>query len=50
MDQIKKMEKDKILSEDQIRRVSDEIQTLTDEFIGKIDQILAVKEKDISHI
>ncbi|MGL4371524.1 MAG: ribosome recycling factor, partial [Alphaproteobacteria bacterium] len=50
MDQLKKMEKDKILSEDQIRRVSDEIQTLTDEFIGKIDQILAVKEKDISHI
>ncbi|MGL4825574.1 MAG: ribosome recycling factor [Alphaproteobacteria bacterium] len=50
MDQLKKMEKEKILSEDQIRRVSDEIQTLTDEFIGKIDQILAVKEKDISHI
>jgi ribosome recycling factor len=50
MDQLKKMEKDKVLSEDQGRRISEEIQTLTDELIGKIDQTLAVKEKELSHL
>lgn len=50
MDQLKKLEKAKELSEDEARRVADEVQTLTDEFVEKVDQALAVKEKDLSHV
>lgn len=47
MDELKKMEKDGEISEDEYRRYADEIQTLTDETVGKIDALLADKEKDI---
>lgn len=50
MDQLKKLEKDKIASEDQARRFSEEIQELTDQFIKKVDETLASKEKDILHL
>lgn len=50
MDQLKKLEKDKMASEDEVRRLSDEIQELTDQFIKKIDETLALKEKEILHI
>ena len=47
MDYYKKLEKDKQISEDDLHRHNDEIQKLTDEFVGKTDSILADKEKDI---
>ena len=47
MDQMKKMEKDSKISEDELHQRSDEIQKLTDQFVTKIDEALAVKEKDI---
>ncbi len=47
MDAIKKAEKDGDLSEDESHRLSDEVQKLTDEYVGKIDAMLADKEKDI---
>lgn len=47
MDTLKKLEKDGDISEDEQRRFSTEIQTLTDSFIKKIDEALAQKEKDI---
>lgn len=47
MDHYKKMEKDGDISKDDHQRKSDEIQKLTDEFIKKIDDMLAVKEKEI---
>lgn len=47
MDTLKKLEKDAEISEDEQRRFSTEIQTLTDSFIKKIDEALAQKEKDI---
>lgn len=47
MDAIKKSEKDGELSEDESRRLSDDVQKLTDQYVGRIDTMLADKEKDI---
>ncbi len=47
MDGIKKMEKDGDISEDDMKRLSDEVQKMTDETIKKIDDMLVSKEKDI---
>lgn len=47
MDSVKKMEKDGAISQDDLKRHSDEIQKLTDDFIAKIDKLLADKQKDI---
>lgn len=47
MDDVKKQEKDKKISEDEHRKQSDAIQKITDEHVKKIDEMLAVKEKDI---
>ena len=50
MDQIKKQQKDGDISEDDAHRTSDEIQKLTDDFVSKIDVIVAEKEKEIEHV
>lgn len=47
MDSLKKMEKDGDMSKDEHAKQSDVIQKLTDEFIKKIDDATAVKEKEI---
>ena len=47
MDSLKKMEKDGDISEDEHKRLSEEVQKLTDGTISKIDDMLASKEKDI---
>lgn len=47
MEHYKKMEKDGKISKDDHHNKTDEIQKLTDEFIKKIDDALAVKEKEI---
>jgi ribosome recycling factor len=47
MEALKKMEKDKAISEDEHHRLSDEVQKLTDDFIKKIDEHTAAKQKDI---
>ncbi len=44
---LKKMEKDKKISEDDHTRLSGEVQKATDQLIGEIDQSLAGKEKEI---
>jgi len=46
-DKIKKLEKDKEVSEDEGKRAHDEIQKITDKHIAKTDEILAAKEADI---
>jgi ribosome recycling factor len=46
-DQLKKMLKDKLISEDDERQALDLIQKLTDAQIGKIDQAAKAKEKEI---
>jgi len=47
MEDLKKLEKSKEISEDDRKRGEDEIQKFTDKFIKDIDTILAKKEKEI---
>lgn len=47
---VKKLLKDKLISEDDDRRAHDEIQKLTDSYIQKLDQAAKVKEKEILEI
>lgn len=47
MDIVKKMEKSGEISEDDLKRLSDEIQSLTDGTIKTVDSMLSDKEKDI---
>lgn len=44
---VKDMVKAKTATEDEERRTQDEVQKLTDKFIGDIDKMLAEKEKDL---
>ena len=44
---LKDMVKAKTATEDEDRRTQDEVQKLTDKFIGEIDKMLADKEKDL---
>ncbi|MFC3051100.1 ribosome recycling factor [Kordiimonas pumila] len=50
MDQLKRMEKDKSISEDDHKMYADEVQELTDKFVGLIDQTLDGKEKEIMQV
>ncbi|MDP3936083.1 MAG: ribosome recycling factor [Alphaproteobacteria bacterium] len=50
LDVLKKMEKDKIISEDETARHEKDIQKLTDEYIVKVDSVLSQKEKDIMQV
>lgn len=49
-DALKKLLKDKSISEDDERRGLDEIQKLTDAQMGKLDQASKAKEKDIMEV
>lgn len=49
-DFIKTALKDKTISEDDSKASMDKIQTLTDSFIKKVDQVMAEKEKDLMTI
>src|SRR5690606_19943738 len=46
-DSLKKLVKDKEISEDDERRMQDEIQKLTDRYVSDIDKIVAQKEAEI---
>jgi ribosome recycling factor len=46
-EQVKKLVKDKLASEDEQKRSEVEIQKLTDRHIGEIDQLVAGKEQEI---
>jgi len=50
MEQLKKLEKDGEISEDEQARSSKDVQSATDEFIKKIDELLSQKDKDISQV
>ncbi|HPI72324.1 MAG TPA: ribosome-recycling factor, partial [bacterium] len=49
-EKLKKLEKDHKISEDDLHRNQDEMQKLTDEYVKKLDEILALKEKEIMEI
>lgn len=46
-DEIKQLQKDGEMSDDEARRITDEVQKLTDRYIGLIDEALAAKEKEV---
>ena len=46
-EQLKKLVKDKAISEDDERRGGDEVQKLTDKFVAEIDKLVAEKDKEI---
>jgi ribosome recycling factor len=49
-DKIKKEEKSSNISEDESKRFQDEVQTITDSYIEKIDNVTDAKEKEIMEI
>ncbi|MCX7779303.1 MAG: ribosome recycling factor [Negativicutes bacterium] len=49
-DAIKKLEKDKVISEDETKKGQDDIQKLTDKYIKEIDTVMAAKEKEIMEV
>jgi ribosome recycling factor len=50
LDLLKKAEADGGMSKDESGRVADQIQKLTDQTIGEIDQLLATKEAEITQV
>ncbi len=45
--ELKKLEKDKEISEDELRRAEEEIQKLTDQMIKQMDKLLEEKEREL---
>lgn len=50
IDGVKKLEKDKQISEDDLKRAEKEVQDLTKSFETKIDDVLAHKEKEVMEV
>jgi ribosome recycling factor len=50
IEEIKKAEKDKEISEDESRRIQDKVQKLTDKYIKLIDELTAAKEKEVLEV
>ena len=49
-EQIKKIEKDKLITEDESKRTQEEMQKLTDKYIKEIDSIAVAKEKELMEV
>ncbi len=49
-DSLKKLEKDKAHSEDEIKKAQDAVQKLTDAYVAKVDQKCQAKEKEIMEL
>jgi len=49
-DIVKKLEKDKSISEDEAKKAQEDMQKLTDKYIKEVDTILSVKEKEILEV
>ena len=49
-DTLKKQEKAKEITEDELRKTQDDVQKLTDDYIVKADAVFAAKEKEIMEI
>jgi ribosome recycling factor len=50
MDLLKRLEKASEISQDDHKLYAEEIQALTDTMVGRIDEMLATKEKDIMQV
>jgi ribosome recycling factor len=49
-EEIKKLEKEKHVSEDVVKKFHEELQKITDSFIEKVDEVLSHKEKEIMEV
>jgi len=49
-EELKKLEKEEHISEDQIKKEHDEVQKVTDSFIKKVEELLEHKEKEIMEL
>ena len=49
-DDLKKAEKDSVISQDEHKRMETEVQKLTDEAIKRVDEALKTKEQEIMHV
>ncbi|SDF39674.1 ribosome recycling factor [Sporolituus thermophilus] len=49
-DAIKKLEKEKQVSEDEAKKAQEDMQKLTDKYIKEVDQVMAAKEKEIMEV
>ena len=50
IDTLKKLLKDKDISEDDEKKMSVDVQKATDQFVGEVDQTLSLKEKEIMQV
>jgi ribosome recycling factor len=47
---VKKLVKDKIATEDELKRAEGDVQKVTDKHIAEIDQLVTAKEKEIMEV
>ena len=50
MDLLKKLEKDGDIAQDESRKFSDQVQSATDDAVGEIDNVVALKEQEIMQV
>ncbi len=50
IDEAKKMQKDSLITEDELKSAEDQIQKITDAKIAEIDKVLAEKEKEVMSV
>ncbi len=49
-EEVKKLEKDKVLTQDDAKKAGDLVQKKTDEFVAEVDKVLTGKEKEIMSV
>jgi ribosome recycling factor len=49
-EELKKLEREKHLSEDEVKKSQEDTQKITDSFIAKVDEVLGYKEKEIMEV
>jgi ribosome recycling factor len=47
---LKSLEKDKLVSEDEMRRGQEQVQKITDRYIANVDDILQTKEHEVMEV
>ena len=50
MDDLKKAEKDSVISQDEHKRMETEVQKITDEAVKRVDEALKTKEQEIMQV
>jgi ribosome recycling factor len=50
MEELKKQEKDGVISQDELKRFEGEVQTMTDQSVKRIDEALKTKEQEIMQV